>query len=401
MPSSIKTNINVLILFLMLFLVNSLLGWLLFTVYILIIHNKGKAVLLWSIVSIIFVSLYNATKIPENDLSWYVDYYLAADKVSFKQYLTMLTGGKEQLYQVLVYGIHFLDANNYHVFIFIISIISYACLLRVLFILKKSLSLSINAFIASVSFLCFFPYTYAISVHIVRQVLASSLILWLLFEYYCGIRKKWLLFGAIATILIHSSAVFILPFFFLKQIGQAINRKNIWMYLFVTCMIFSVSYIGGKLLTLFASDSAAGYIAKKMSDGTTFDTTLPLSQLLFSVCLVVVGYLSLYVYKTKKKIESFPAVMFLHISTILLIFILSNAANPELQLRCNYFFWTYASVFVAIYLSRLKINNFISSLSLVSLFLCWNFYNLYISQWTYTCSEKYFLYSVFHYFYLY
>ena len=101
-----KSNLNIVLLFLMIFVVNSLVGWGLLTIYILNNINKKKEVLIWSWVTIIFISLYNATKIPENDLSWYVDFYLAANKTSFKNYLSMLTGGKEQLCQVLA-AVHF------------------------------------------------------------------------------------------------------------------------------------------------------------------------------------------------------------------------------------------------------------------------------------------------------
>lgn len=248
-----KSNLNIVLLFLMIFVVNSLVGWGLLTIYILNNINKKKEVLIWSWVTIIFISLYNATKIPENDLSWYVDFYLAANKTSFKNYLSMLTGGKEQFYQVLVYGIHLLGGRNYHIYIFIISMISYSCLLRVLLIMKKQLGLTNMAFVGSVSFLCFFPYTYAISVHIVRQVLASSIIIWLLFEYYCGIKKKWILIFAVSTIFIHTSAIFILPFFFVKQIAKPITKKNFYLYLLIVIVIFSVSFIGGNY-KFFISD---------------------------------------------------------------------------------------------------------------------------------------------------
>ena len=392
-----KSDLNIVLLILMIFVVNTLFGWGMLTIYILSNINKKKEVIIWSWVTITFISLYNATKIPENDLSWYVDFYLAANKTSFKNYLSMLTGGKEQLYQILVYGIHLIGGKNYHIYIFIISMISYSCLLRVLLIMKKQLGLTNMAFVGSVSILCFFPYTYAISVHIVRQVLASSIIIWLLFEYYCGIKKKWILIFAVSTIFIHTSAIFILPFFFVKQIAKPISRKSILLYLLIVGAIFSVSFIGGKLISVASSDSAASYIADKMVNGTTFETTLPLSQLILSVAFVVGGYVSIYVHR-KTLGNNAACTLLLHISTILLLFILSNSANPELQLRCNFFFLTYASFFIAIYLASYRVYPFIILLASLSMFVFWNFYNIGVSQWTYTCSDKYYLYSIFDYF---
>lgn len=392
-----KSNLNIVLLFLMIFVVNSLVGWGLLTIYILNNINKNKEVLIWSGVTITFISLYNATKIPENDLSWYVDFYLAANKTSFKNYLGMLTGGKEQLYQFLVYVIHLFGRKNYHIYIFIMSMISYSCLLRVLIIMKNQLGLTNMAFVGAVSFLCFFPYTYAISVHIVRQVLASSIILWLLFEYYCGIKQKWIPIFAVATIFIHTSAIFILPFFYLKQIAKPISRQSVPLYLLIVGVIFSISFIGGKLLSVASSDSAAGYIADKMANGTSFETTLPLSQLLLSVAFVIVGYVAIYVHKKNLK-NNVACSLFLHMSTILLLFILGNSANPELQLRCNFFFWTYASLFIAIYLASYKLYPFSILLVSVFLFVFWNIYNSSLSQWTYTCSNDYLGYSIFNYF---
>lgn len=392
------SSLNIILLFLMIFIVNSLIGWVMLTIYILSNINDSRKVIIWSVLTIIFISLFNATKVPENDLSWYVDFYLAANKTSFKNYLGMLTGGKEQLYQILVYGIHLIGGKNYHIYIFIMSMISYSCLLRTLNIMKKQLGLTNMEFFGAVSFLCFFPYTYAISVHIVRQVLASSIIIWLLFEYYCGIKKKWILIFAVSTIFIHTSAIFILPFFFIKQIIKPITKKNFYLYLLIVIVIFSVSFIGGKLLSVASSGSAVGYIVDKMANGTTFETTLPLSQLILSVAFVVGGYVSIYVHR-KTLGNNTSCTLLLHISTILLLFILSNSANPELQLRCNFFFWTYASFFISIYLASYRVYPFIILLASLSMFVLWNFYNYGVSQWTYTCSDKYYLYSIFDYFF--
>lgn len=392
------SSLNIILLFLMIFIVNSLIGWVMLTIYILSNINDSRKVIIWSVLTIIFISLFNATKVPENDLSWYVDFYLAANKTSFKNYLGMLTGGKEQLYQILVYGIHLIGGKNYHIYIFIMSMISYSCLLRTLNIMKKQLGLTNMEFFGAVSFLCFFPYTYAISVHIVRQVLASSIIIWLLFEYYCGIKKKWILIFAVSTIFIHTSAIFILPFFFIKQIIKPITKKNFYLYLLIVIVIFSVSFIGGKLLSVASSGSAVGYIVDKMVNGTTFETTLPLSQLILSVAFVVGGYVSIYVHR-KTLGNNTSCTLLLHISTILLLFILSNSANPELQLRCNFFFWTYASFFISIYLASYRVYPFIILLASLSMFVLWNFYNYGVSQWTYTCSDKYYRYSIFDYFF--
>lgn len=169
------------------------------------------------------------------------------------------------------------------------------------------------------------------------------------------------------------------------------------MYLLIVGAIFSVSFIGGKLLSVASSDSAAGYIANKMANGTSFETTLSLSQLLPSVAFVIVGYVAIYVHKKSLK-NNVACTLFLHISTILLLFILSNSANPELQLRCNFFFWTYASIFIAIYLASYKIYPFSILLVSVFLFVFWNIYNSSLSQWTYTCSDDYLGYSIFNYF---
>lgn len=396
--NSNKTKINEVVPILMLFLVNCFLGWTLFTLYLCKNINKKNILLIWSLLTIIFISLYNATKIPENDLEWYVDYYLAAEKMSFENYLTMLNGGKEQLYQVLVYGIYLIGGRNFHIYIFSISFISYICLLRTLYIMKKQLKMSNGAFVGAVGFLCFFPYTFAISVHIVRQVLASSIIIWLLFEYYSGSHKKRFLFFALATIFIHTSAIFILPFFFIKQITKPLSKKNIWLYISIVLIIFSISYIGGQLMAIATSDSAAGYIANKMANGTTFDTTLPLSHLLLSVFFVIGGYISIYNHRNKMQ-TNVASSLILHIATILLIFILANANNPELQLRCNFFFWTYASLFVLIYLVSYDIRLSQTMLLLLVLFIFWNIYNTYLSQWIYTCSSYYYLYPFFLYFY--
>ena len=144
----------------------------------------------WIILTVIFISLYNATKIPENDLEWYCDFYLMAGKTTLSNYLTQLTGNKEQLYQLLVYGLYQIGGNNKNFFIFSISAMAYGFLAKGIQLVCKELRLPPLKIMLVVFFLCFFPYTYAISVLIIRQFLALSIMLFLLAEYYCHERRK-------------------------------------------------------------------------------------------------------------------------------------------------------------------------------------------------------------------
>lgn len=379
-----------------LFLANSFLTWFVYTIQMLLNSQKrSHNIIFWSILSIVFISLYNATKIPENDLSWYVDYYLMAENYGLSHYITMLSGGKEPLYQILVYCLHFIGGSNVHFFIFSISLISYLFLLKGLLILRRNSDLSDLEFMLVVFFLCFFPWTFSLSVHLIRQFMALSMALYFLLAYYFYDQKKYII-GGIVSIFIHSSVIFILPFYF-KGFRKPFNKSNLYLYAIIVTLLLLLSTIGNMMSSLFAGSNTLSHIATKAAYGTTFETSLPFFQLLASIIWTSLVFFSIYVINRTLKTNKLFNVI-LNFSLILLFFIIFNKNNAEIQLRYNFFYWSLFPFFCAIYLSAVKLKTGVISVLMVISFAIWNIYNLYLGQWTYTCRNFYFLYPSFWYF---
>lgn len=385
------------VIFLAIFFCNSFLGWLFCTIQLFFQQKKRKENLtFWSILSIVFISLYNATKIPENDLAWYVEFYLMADNYNLINYLGQLTDGKEPLYQMLVYTLHLIGGNNTHFFVFSISLISYTFLLKALLIWKKDLDISETNFMLAVSTLCFFPWTFALSVHIIRQFLALSIMLWAFFSYFSKHKKIYWLF-AFCTIYIHSSVIILFPLLFIKKIAQPIKIKYLYVLIGIFVLFSSINQLGTIALSYVRNSATLVHIAQKAADGTHFETTLPLSQLLFSIALVILGFVAVYI-KNKKLKEQNIIPLFLNTSLIILCFILVSSNYSEIQLRYNFYFWSFFPFFILVYTLSTKINKLFIFSGIILLFFAWNIYNIYLSQWEYTCSYDYFFYPFLGYF---
>jgi len=80
-------------------IVNTFMGFSFF--YIESLRNKSrfdKQSVIWFYASVVFfVSLFNGTKIPENDLAWIVELYDYAGGSDFSTYLTLKSGGAKSL----------------------------------------------------------------------------------------------------------------------------------------------------------------------------------------------------------------------------------------------------------------------------------------------------------------
>ena len=129
--------------------------------------------------------LYKCNKVPDNDLEMYLDYYKAVNYTDFFTYITFLSQGeaiKEPLFSVLNYILYWIIGSNTKVYIFCISFISYGLLAYSLIKLAFKLELSYKVIIFCICIMMFTPYLFIMSAHLVRQILATSLLFYLLVD---------------------------------------------------------------------------------------------------------------------------------------------------------------------------------------------------------------------------
>lgn len=373
---------------------NSFLTWLMLTIHILVVSNKKEKFFVWSIMSILLISLYNATKIPQNDLAWYVEFYNMAGKMPFREYITMLSSGKEQIYQILVWIIYAIFPHNDHFFVFVLSMISYSFLLKGLWICMEYMQLTHYEKILICAILFFFPYLFTISVHIVRQFMAMSIIIYVICEKACRNNNLWWL--ACVGMLIHTSVVFFIPFLFIKQMKESFKMKNIPIYGAIIVGLISLQILAYHLGSLF-SETKMEYLVQKVAQGTTYETTFALSKLLFSIFVTFSVFLSVYKISPNLKKMTYPNFM-VNISIILFLFIVFNNEQTELQLRYSMFYWLLLPFLFCIFIKTQRLPSYILIGGSILLFIFWNFYNISLSEWEYTCCKDYYYYPLIYYF---
>jgi len=122
------------------------------------------------------------------------------------------------------------------VYIFCISFISYGLLAYSLIKLAFKLELSYKVIIFCICIMMFTPYLFIMSAHLVRQILATSLLFYLLVDTSFYNNKKWWL--VIAMVLIHTTTLFFVVFLFLPILKDRLVGKRLYcvIYVFVFCL---------------------------------------------------------------------------------------------------------------------------------------------------------------------
>lgn len=369
----------------------------LFSYYKALKLQSYKSIKYFYAILILFVSVYNSTKVPENDLEWIVELFNDAEKYPLSIYITLLTGGKEILYCVISYLLYFICGGNDQLFVFSLSFISYSALFAALFSFNKAIAAPKVVFLTSVLTMAFFPYSFALSVHIVRQFMGTCLCIWGVVGYICYHRRSSrivALIVAILSIFVHTSVGFFIPLLFLPFLKASVNRKNVFLYGVLMITIFSFTIIANYLLPYF-EDSVLSYGLDKLAEGTTFETHIPTIQLLFVSVTTIVGLVFFYSCSALKHVPI--ACLMMNINLLIYIFVITNISlNIEMSLRYLFDILILLPFIVSILFYKIS-NKFIHILLSLILFIFWSFYNMTLSEWTYKCSDYFPMYTIFNY----
>ena len=213
-----------------------------------------------------YISCINATKVPDNDLEMYLDYYKAVNYTDFFTYITFLSQGeaiKEPLFSVLNYILYWIIGSNTKVYIFCISFISYGLLAYSLIKLAFKLELSYKVIIFCICIMMFTPYLFIMSAHLVRQILATSLLFYLLVDTSFYNNKKWWL--VIAMVLIHTTTLFFVVFLFLPILKDRLVGKRLYCVILCFCLLSLYQVLSSYLYVVFENIPIVGYILKRTS----------------------------------------------------------------------------------------------------------------------------------------
>jgi hypothetical protein len=344
-----------------LFFVSPLLGILSTAYYAMHANRSADRMYFFVVVCAIWVSLVNMCKVPESDLINYVDAYQQASKLNLSSWFVIAAILPIPItdYGYVVYtGIlsHILGESSY-VFKFVTSFLVYLLMGCSIVKYASKLKLSARLVVTLVCILTFTPYIFTISLHLVRQFIASAILFFLVLrrtnyiEWREFIKKNWIYI--ILMVSFHKSSLFFAVLLCLPFLGKSITDHKFEYSVFCGALVVyqilarvMAGAIGG------SSDSALVGTLERASQNTTFELK-PLS--IIHILLVIWSIISSIVisYKSGSR-QNYGIKHTYNIIAILGIFILLNLHQVELSVRFYNYLICFFPLLILVYVKRLK-----------------------------------------------
>tara|TARA_B110001450_G_C17630651_1_gene485045 strand:+ start:221 stop:1447 length:1227 start_codon:yes stop_codon:yes gene_type:complete len=405
--SKIKVNTQETFLFsILVFLTNPLFGVVSFGVYLILsIKNNDLILKSTSFLVAFFIGCVNSTKVPENDLVWYLREYLKAGSMSFLEYLAnfgvfgntvgILANGKEVVFAIFNYIAYQFLGNNEGLYVLFFSFVAYSFLNLAIYKFGRAIKIPNRFIVTAIFIMSFTPYIFTMSGILLRQFLAAALLMYILVNKLFYNKKSYLLI--ICMILIHSSAFLFVPFLFIPFFKKTLlNKKTILYYFLIVLVLFNVQKIALMLLPLFDNIAIFKYILTRASQDTTFDLgQLSFAKIITSILTVFLPLILVYYLRPRLKKEN-GLIHFFNILLVLVIFILANLHQSELSNRMNFYVWQFFPFVFLLYAWHFKIHR-LMLICIVTLIVIFFIYYLSAGMWTYTLELGIYYYSLFNY----
>lgn len=316
------------------FFISPLLG--VVVCFSLLVVNKFKTnsinIIIYFYLSL-FLGLINTLKIPESDLEYYIELFNNCKNQSFVDYV--ISFGREPLFMVFNYIVYKLTFGSIETYLIIFTVFCYFLVFFSIGLIHNKIKLSHGMYILAIGCTFLFPNMFTLSVHLMRQFMAASLILFLLVSnVFYG--KKYILV-LVSAILIHTTSIIFLILyipFFKTQIKQYLVM--FWMFIFA-CFVFVFYNYSDLLLSVFQGIPVLSYLfsrINKVEEGWTTDN-LGIINFLLQFFIVFV----FYIINSKKLIKGLNFQKIYIISFVLLIFIAINYNNTEIALRFSFYMY--------------------------------------------------------------
>lgn len=356
--------------------------------------KNGSLDWIYLIYCIVLVSLVNSTKVPENDLVWYLEAYERANGISFISFIPLsgVIGGMPCTdfgYNLYVWILSNICDANIVLFKFLTSTLVYLILGFAIIKLGRNYRLSKRTILIAITLMLFMPYIFTMSLQLVRQFFCGSILIYLLLDllYFDSI-KKYLKRNWIPILIMfsfHKSSLFfviLLLCFFLREKP----KDNILLYCCIIVALVGYQFLANILLSFLGNaQSSLSLVVQRASADTTFDLEqMSMTKIVLILAFIIFSFLYAYVIKPFNKIKQLRHV--LNIILITCFFVLLNLHQSELSNRFYFYILPFIP-FVYIFLSMKfpliqKLSHLIFFLSILS----WVMY-LYYGRWDYALPE--------------
>lgn len=330
-----------------------------------------------------YLGLLNSTKEPISDLKNYISIFILHKDLSFLDIFSNNLFNFEPLFLIFTYVLSQISLSHESVFIFTTTFVGYYFIgISIIIICEKE---NLKPKDASILIIIFFllPPLFNISAHLIRQFIASSIILLFIALFLKTKKRNWSIF--IAALTTHSSTLIFSLLFLPKNkrynsILSALLYSSIVLLSFLILISLSNHLTNfpviGRLVNILNRHQSEIYEA-----GINFNT-LPL---FLSISLIAV---LIYILTTKRLDKSRETIT-LSILVISLIFITFTSIETTKDIAGRIFFFTYFTMIPAI-IFLIKRKPFLKSFNpaVAIIMLIYFFYNLHNGPWTFNNLEN-------------
>lgn len=369
-----RIRANSLVTFLLIMLLNPLAATIISVIEALK-NNKYTSLLLFAIMVALYASVINITKVPVHDQANYLWQFNNVDKVGFIQ--TLMFGGagsiKEPIYGIYVYISYYLFMGNAKLFFlqtsFLILFFHYMAMINIARKYKYPNYIVITGIIMLT---CFVPF-YGLTLHLVRQELATGIALYAISLKALDDKmyKRYIPYMFLA-IFIHSTSILLILLSFIPGINKELRLKRLpYFILLITIVTFTFPKISQSLL----GDGDSNFMTYALSRATTADGLTDTagvrsnSFILYLVSTPLI-FFSIHSYYIRRK--NFPPIL-VNFCLMMCLFVCLVSYSPVIQYR--YFFALYSLImFIPIFVFKIssinsKIFCLIISILMITYFL--------------------------------
>lgn len=313
-------------------------------------NNKYTSILLFAIITALYASVINTTKLPVSDQSNYLWQFNNVEKVGFIQTLTYGGAGsiREPIYGIYVYISYYLFMGNAKLFFLLTSFLSLFFHYMTVINIAKKYRYPNYIVITGIVVLTFFTPFYSLTLHLIRQILATGIAFYAISLKMLDASnyKKYLPFMLIA-VFTHSTSILLILLSFLPNIDKEFKIKRlIGFILFTAILAFTFPKLSESLLGGSENDNFMTYALSRAQTAEGLSDNADGANMSKSILYIVSIPLilsSLYFYFKKRKDVS-P--IFTNMCILMCIFVFSVSYSPLIQYR--YFFVLYSFIIFTI-----------------------------------------------------
>ena len=296
--------------------------------------HSEDALNVWSILLALWISLFNATKIPESDQLMYQGWYVSAVDYTNLKTIFSYSGAvyKEPIYGLFQSVMHFVFNGNIHLFWISVSFIEYYLLFKSIEIILLNSQRDYKCVICGIICCAFFTQFFSLTLHLIRQMLAFSIILYAI-ALRCKDNKIHYIYFIIAP-LIHTTSILFVLLALYKPIYHQLKKKQIlFLAGILLALILGSIIVGSFMMSLIGENNSSSYLFRRMQqqsdEGNDFNILI---TFVLIIPLLIISIVNLKRLNKRHQFSS-PLYPIIHLFLFLSLFVIGMSARPLIQYR--------------------------------------------------------------------